>query len=101
MVSILCAAVSTRGNSIFVPGLLDLQTYGGVSDPGMGHYRPRVAMALFSRPHQSAIARWGWSFHTVREGINLGDHCFLLRVDRVVDVRKDFRSGDASLSSPV
>ena len=42
--------------------------YGGISDPGMVHCRPRVALAFFSSPGQSAIGRRGWGFHTVRGG---------------------------------
>ena len=41
-----------------------------LSDPGMGHYRPRVALALFSSPIRSAMGRWSWGFHTVRSGVD-------------------------------
>ena len=63
--------------------------YGGISDPGMVHCRPRVALAFFSSPGQSAIGRRGWGFHTVRGGFNPGDHRFRPHVVEVVDVWRD------------
>ena len=60
--------------------------YGGISDPGMRYYRPRVALAFFSSPSQSTIGRWGWGFHTVRGGFDPGEHRFRPRVVGVVDV---------------
>ena len=59
--------------------------YGGVPDPGMGSYRPRDALALFSSPSQSTVDRRGWGFHTVRDGFDPGDHRFLPRVVGTVD----------------
>ena len=50
--------------------------YGGISNPVMGPYRPRVALALFSSPSQSAIGQLDWSFHTMRDGFDTGDHRF-------------------------
>ena len=41
-VSTPCGAVSTRGITVFVPGLSELQMYGGISEPRMGTYLPRV-----------------------------------------------------------
>ena len=35
-VSTLCGAVSTRGITVLVPGLLEIYRYGNISDPGMG-----------------------------------------------------------------
>ena len=59
-ISALSGAVSTRGTTVFVPGLLGLQMYAKIYDAGTGLYPPRVALAL-------RIS--GWSFHTVRSGI--------------------------------
>ena len=72
--------------------------YGGISDPGMGPYRPRVALTLFPSSSQSTIGRWGWGFYTVRDGIDKGGHCFRPRVVAVVEIRKDFRTGDEVFS---
>ena len=63
--------------------------YGGISDPGMGSYRPQVALDLFSSPGQLAIGRWGWDFHTVRGGVDPEDHRFRLQVVGVLDVWRD------------
>ena len=63
--------------------------HGGNSDPGMGSYRPRLALAFFSIPSQSAIGQWGWGFHAVRGGFHPAGHRFRPRVVGVVDVRKD------------
>ena len=35
-------------------------------------------------------SQWGWGFHTVRGGIDPGDHHFRPRVVGVVDVWRDF-----------
>ena len=35
---------STRGMFIFIPGLLKLHVYGGISDERMVPYRPRVPL---------------------------------------------------------
>ena len=45
-VSTPCGAVSTRENSIFVPGLSELQGYRRMSEMGTGPYPPRVALDL-------------------------------------------------------
>ena len=37
-----CEAVSTRGITVFVPGLSELYMYEGISEPGMGTYSPQV-----------------------------------------------------------
>ena len=60
-VSTPCGAVSTRGITVFVPGLSYLYIYGGISDPGMGPCRPRVALALFSSPSQRSAGGIGVS----------------------------------------
>ena len=41
-------------------------------------------------PRQSAIGQWDWGFHTVRGGVDPGDHCFRPQVVGVVKVWKDF-----------
>ena len=35
-------AISTRGITVFVPGMSELQMHGGISEPGMGTYPPRM-----------------------------------------------------------
>ena len=40
-----CGAVSPRGTTVCVPGLLELQMYGKISNPGMGPHPPWVALA--------------------------------------------------------
>ena len=44
--------------------------------------------------------RWDWGFHTSRGGINPGDLYFGPRVVGVVEVWKDFSSGNQTLFSP-
>ena len=39
-VSTPCGAVSTRGITLFVPGLSELYIYGGIYEQGMGTYVP-------------------------------------------------------------
>ena len=70
-------AVSARENTVFVLGVLELSLYGRISDPGMGRYLYRMAMA----PRTS-----GWGFHTVGGGIDQGDQCFGPRFVNVVDL---------------
>ena len=45
-VSITYGAVSTRGITVLVPELSELKVYGGISEPGMGTYPPRVQLSL-------------------------------------------------------
>ena len=54
--------------------------YGRISDPEMGTSCPRVALALFSSPSQSAIGRRGWGFDIVRGGFDPENHRFRPRV---------------------
>ena len=63
--------------------------YGKMSDPGMGPLSSPSA-ANFKIPSQSAIGRWRWGFHTMRGGIDLGDHRFRPRFVGVVEVWNDF-----------
>ena len=55
-----------------------------------GQLSPRTG----SIPRQSAITQWGWGFHTLRGGTDLGDLCFLPRVVGVVEAWREFSSGD-------
>ena len=55
-------AVSTRGTTVFVSGLLELLMDRRISDLGMGRYPPRVALILRTSDR---------GFHTVRDGIDL------------------------------
>ena len=45
-VSTPCGTVSTRGTTVFIPGLLELKMYGTIHDPGMGPCSPRVVIPL-------------------------------------------------------
>ena len=85
-----CGAVSTREITVFVPRLSELQMCGEISDPGMGPCRPRVALALFWSPSQSAIGRKDWGFHTSRGGFDPGDRRFRPCVVGVVDAWREF-----------
>ena len=49
--------------------------YGMISDPRIGYYPPRVALALRTP---------GWGFHTMRGGIDQGEHRFRPRLVGVV-----------------
>ena len=66
----------------------------------METYPPRGALALRTIPSQSAIGQWGWGFHTMRGVFDPGDHRFRPQVVGVVDVWRNFLSGDGNLSSP-
>ena len=54
--------------------------YGRISDPGMGPYTFRVALALRTL---------GWVFHALRGGVEPGDPRFRPRFVVVVDVWQD------------
>ena len=57
-VSTPCGAVSTCGINVLVPGLLEVQRYGRISDPGMRPYPPRVRRDLDVGPGETLAARW-------------------------------------------
>ena len=62
-----------------------------------GQLSPRADSMSTSQP---SICQWGWSFHTLRGGIDPRDlHC-RPRVVRFVDILKNFLCGDEILSSP-
>ena len=85
-----CGAISTKEITGLVSGLLELYRYTRRYDPEMGLYllsvrrdlevgpsgNARHALGSLS-PSQSAISQWGWSFHIVPIGINLGDLHFV------------------------
>ena len=78
---------------------------GILSYPGAGRPRRWPEGQLSPRagsmsPSQSATGRWGLGFLTVWGGINPGDLRFRPRAIGVVEVWKDFCSGDETLSSP-
>ena len=50
-----------------------------------------------SQPISSQLV--GWGFYTARGGIDTGDLCFHPRVVGVVEVRREFSSGEKTLSS--
>ena len=105
--------MSTRGITVCIPGLLEMSTFGSISDPWMGPYPPRLWRNLKRCPEgqllaragsmslsQSATSLWGWSFHIVWGGIDPEDRSFRVRVVGVEDIWKALRSGDGTLSSP-
>ena len=53
-------AVSTRGTTVFVSGLLELWMDRRISDLGMGRYPPRVALSLRNPrawfPHRTGLS---------------------------------------------
>ena len=49
-------AVSTRGITVFVPRVLELQMCGGISDLGMGNYTPLLRRVLDVVPRGSRCA---------------------------------------------
>ena len=73
------------------------ERYGTISDPGLGTYRPRVELALFSRPSRSAIGRWGWGFHTVRGVSTRG---IIVFVPGLSELYMYGGTGDGDLSPP-
>ena len=94
-----------------VGGVVHVRKYfksGGetISSPGgagprrwsEGQLSPRAGSTTLS---QSATSQWpGLDFHTMRGGIDPEDHRFRPRVVGVVDIWKNFFSGDRTLSSP-
>ena len=62
---------------------------GRIYDPGMRPYPPRVRRTS-TNPSQSAIGQCGWDIHTVRGGIDPGDHHFRPRFVGIVEVWQDF-----------
>ena len=83
-----CGSVSIR--TIAVPGFLELQIHGSISDTEMGPYPPRVTLAL-QTPN--------WGFHTVRDGIDSGDHRFRPRFCWICTCMAGYVVGDDTLSS--
>lgn len=67
---------------------------------GVGLHLPLVTLDLYPSPSQEAIDRWSRGVHTVRSDIHPGDLGFRSRVVAVLDVWRDFRSSDGTLSSP-
>ena len=63
-----------------VVGVVDLW----ISDPGMGTYPPRGALAPCTSASQSPIGQLGWGFHTVRGGFDPRDNRFRSEVFGVV-----------------
>ena len=53
--------VSTRGITVFVPGLLELYTYRRIYDPGMDPYPPRVPLAPGTVANQRSASAVGVS----------------------------------------
>ena len=78
--------VSTGGNTIFAPGVGVVDVWND-SDPRMGSYPPRVALAPRTPVNQRSA---NGSFHTVGGGLDPRDHGFRPHIFRIVDVWKDF-----------
>ena len=73
------------GSPFFVPGSSELLMCRMIYDLGVGSHPHRVQRNS-TNPSQSAICPWGWSFRTVRGGIDLGCHRFRPQFDGVADV---------------
>ena len=54
------------GNTVFVPGLLEFYMHGRISDPGMGPYPPRAALALRTS---------GWGLAMSQSGVGVSTPC--------------------------
>jgi len=63
----------------------------------MGRYPPRVEVAPRVSANQSSASGVG-GFHTVRGGIDPGDHCFCPRFVGTVEAWKDLPAEDGALS---
>ena len=59
-----------------------------------------LAARWLHEPRQSAITQWDWGFRTARGGMDPGDLCFRPRGVGVVEVWRDFSSGDKTLFFP-
>ena len=95
------------------PGWVFHAVRGGI-DPGDCRFRPRFVRVVdmegfLMRGWDHILPGWhwlddlrtpGWGFHTVRGGIDPGDHRFRPRSVTSIDVWKDLWSGDGILSSP-
>ena len=105
-------AVSIRGISVFVPGLLFYNVRKDYEvEIGPYHLRVRRKFAVSpggnSRrgltqmtPPKAAISRWGRGSHPFRGGTDPGELRFCCRIFGVVDVKKDLWSPVWTLSSP-
>ena len=76
-VSTPCGTVSTRGTTVFVLVVLQLEMHGRISDPRMGPYPPRVALAPRTQPISNQLVSLGFPH---RAGQYTGDHRFRPRV---------------------
>ena len=59
---------------------------GRISEPAVGRYPPRVALALCTSPNQAAIGQQRWGFDTVRGGVDPGEDRFCPRGFGVVEI---------------
>ena len=59
------------------PGVLGLKVDGRIYDPGMGPYPPRLALAPRTPTKLQCASQLG--YHTVRSGLDLGNHRFCPR----------------------
>ena len=75
---------------LFVPGSSKLYMYGRISDPGIGTYPFRGALALCTILNQSVIGQWGWGFPTTWGGGDPAGHLFRPQDVAVEKVWKDF-----------
>ena len=76
------------GNHRFRPRFVRVYMYGRISGQGLAPHPLRVALALRTQTNQQSDR--GWGFHTVRRGIDPGNHRFRPRFVGIVDVWKDF-----------
>ena len=96
-VSTPCEAMSTWGTTAFVPGVLKLQIYSNIYDPGMGPYPSRAALAP-SQPISNKTVRLQFPHRAGR--CRPGGPPFPSPVCWICKYMQWFMSGDGKLSSP-
>ena len=92
--------VRTRGTVVFVLGALGCRTckyMEGNPKRGSGTILPVLRWLYEPQP---ICDQYGWDFHTVRGGVDPGDHRFHSRGVGVVNVRRGLRTGDRALYPP-
>lgn len=89
----------TRGVSVYVPGLLEVNTYGSASDSDMGPYDSWVPWGIDQEPIQAMNQPVELGFYTLRGGIDWRNVRCSPRAVGCADVHKDLKSGDATFSS--
>ena len=70
--------------------------HGRISEPTMGPYPPRVALALCTGANQPAISQRGQGLHAARGGVDPGEHRFRSQGVGIVEIRRDYDPGMGS-----